>query len=123
MSIVLEINGLSKHYGSIQALKSVSLTIPKGTVYGILGPNGSGKTTLALLLTGLYQPEGGDLQLQRIANVLHAHALDRQVAFVTRTLRVGDVEGVGEVGHGRAKHASVCPPTPSHGLLDTIRTA
>jgi ABC-type multidrug transport system ATPase subunit len=43
---ILSINNISKFYGSIQALNNVSLEIPEGSVFGILGPNGSGKTTM-----------------------------------------------------------------------------
>jgi ABC-2 type transport system ATP-binding protein len=63
MSIVLEINNLTKHYGSIQALRSVSLSIPTGTVYGILGPNGSGKTTMLGLIMNILQPTAGSIRL------------------------------------------------------------
>jgi ABC-type multidrug transport system ATPase subunit len=45
-AMILSVENLSKRYGSIQALKDVSFTVPKGSVFGILGPNGSGKTTL-----------------------------------------------------------------------------
>lgn len=44
--MILSVDNLSKRYGSVQALKDVSFTVPKGSVFGILGPNGSGKTTL-----------------------------------------------------------------------------
>jgi len=43
---ILEVTNLQKKYGKVQALKGVSFSVPKGTVFGILGPNGSGKTTL-----------------------------------------------------------------------------
>ena len=63
MSTVLEINGLSKNYGPIQALQNVSLSIPTGTVYGILGPNGSGKTTMLGLIMNILQPTAGSIRL------------------------------------------------------------
>ena len=50
---VLEINAISKSYGKIRALDNVSFNIPKGSVFGLLGPNGSGKTTLlSIVLDG-----------------------------------------------------------------------
>lgn len=69
METILSIQNLNKRYGSLQALKNVSLEITKGNVYGILGPNGSGKsTTLGIVLnvvnktSGEYSWFGGSLQ-------------------------------------------------------------
>ena len=63
MSMVLEINNLSKNYGSIQALKNVSFSVPTGTVYGILGPNGSGKTTMLGIMMDVLRATSGSIQL------------------------------------------------------------
>jgi ABC-2 type transport system ATP-binding protein len=63
MAFVLEIDGLVKHYGRIQALKGVSLKIPVGTVYGILGPNGSGKTTMLGLVMSILKPTSGSIRM------------------------------------------------------------
>jgi len=63
MAFVLEIDGLVKHYGRIQALKGVSLKIPVGTVYGILGPNGSGKTTMLGLVMNILKPTSGSIRM------------------------------------------------------------
>ena len=56
---VLEINGLSRSYGSVKALTNLSLSVNKGSVFGLLGPNGSGKTTtLGILLNILHKDSG-----------------------------------------------------------------
>lgn len=62
MSTVLSINSISKSYGPIQALKGVTFDVPKGSVFGILGPNGSGKTTLLGILLDVLQANGGSYQ-------------------------------------------------------------
>jgi ABC-2 type transport system ATP-binding protein len=51
--------GLAKRYGQIQALAGLSMTIPRGVVFGFLGPNGAGKTTAVKLLLGLSRPTAG----------------------------------------------------------------
>jgi ABC-type multidrug transport system ATPase subunit len=60
---VLAIDNLKKNYGAIQALKGVSFSVPKGSVFGILGPNGSGKTTLLGLVMDILKPTGGSYKL------------------------------------------------------------
>ena len=50
--IILEIDNLCKNYGKLKALSNLSVTVRRGTVFGILGPNGSGKTTSLGILVG-----------------------------------------------------------------------
>lgn len=60
---ILRVNGITKNYGAIQALKQVSFEVPPGSVFGILGPNGSGKTTLLGIITDILRPTSGTFQL------------------------------------------------------------
>jgi ABC-2 type transport system ATP-binding protein len=57
--LVLEVSNLQKHFGKVHALKDVSLKIPKGSVFGILGPNGSGKTTMLGIVTDMQKSDSG----------------------------------------------------------------
>ncbi len=59
MATVLSIENISKNYGFVRALNSVSFNVPKGTVFGILGPNGSGKTTLLGIVMDILKPTAG----------------------------------------------------------------
>lgn len=59
---VLELNNLSKHYGSTQALRGLTLTVEAGSVYGLLGPNGSGKTTTLGLALGVLNASSGTVR-------------------------------------------------------------
>ena len=60
---ILSVENLRKNYGRIQALKGISFSVPKGSVFGILGPNGSGKTTLLGLISDILKPTGGSYKL------------------------------------------------------------
>src|SRR5438093_1375701 len=60
MSTVLSLNGITKSYGPIQALKDVSFEVPEGSVFGILGPNGSGKTTLLSIILDVLKANKGN---------------------------------------------------------------
>ncbi|MEI8052235.1 MAG: ATP-binding cassette domain-containing protein [Bacteroidota bacterium] len=60
---ILNLDRLSKNYGKIQALNQVSFSVPKGSVFGILGPNGSGKTTLLGIIMDILKSSGGSFTL------------------------------------------------------------
>ncbi len=60
METVIDIRGVTKTYGTVRALDGLTLSIPRGGVYGILGPNGAGKSTLFRTLLGLIRPTAGD---------------------------------------------------------------
>ena len=60
---VLQVSGVSKRFGGLQALSDVGITIDKGHVYGLIGPNGAGKTTFFNVITGLYTPDSGSFML------------------------------------------------------------
>jgi len=60
MSAVIETRDLTKTYGTVRALDGLSLSIPRGGVYGVLGPNGAGKSTLFRILLGLIRPTQGE---------------------------------------------------------------
>ena len=61
--IMLNIEGVNKSFGGLQALSNVSIQIKQGDIYGLIGPNGAGKTTLFNVITGLYQPDSGKFEL------------------------------------------------------------
>ena len=60
---VLDVKGVSKRFGGLQALSDVGITIRAGQVYGLIGPNGAGKTTFFNVITGLYTPDSGSFEL------------------------------------------------------------
>ena len=71
---VVRLEGLQKRFGRREALRGLSLVIPAGITYGLIGPNGSGKTTLIRILAGISRPSSGE------AFVLGRRMPDRSVA-------------------------------------------
>ena len=60
---VIQTDGLTKRYGRVLAVDGLSLNVPRGRIFGLLGPNGSGKTTLMSMLLGLVRPTTGSFTL------------------------------------------------------------
>lgn len=62
----IELDGLTKRYGSVLAVDDLRLQVPRGAIYGFLGPNGSGKTTTLGMLTGLIPPDAGTARIEGV---------------------------------------------------------
>ena len=60
---VLELQGVSKHFGAIHALNEVDLTLTSGEVLGLMGDNGAGKTTLVRVIAGNFPPTAGEIRI------------------------------------------------------------
>lgn len=63
MSLVLNLTNLGIRFGGLKAVSGLNLQIPEGVIYGLIGPNGAGKTTVFNLLTGVYTPTEGSIEL------------------------------------------------------------
>ena len=107
---MIEINGLTKHYGEIKAIDSLSLSIACGEVFGLLGPNGAGKTTTIKILTTLSRPDAGTCVIdgfdvvenpreikKRIGVVPQENNLDRELTAYENLLVYGMLHGVKDI--------------------------
>ena len=61
---MLELKNVSKSFGKFKALDNLTMTIPQGSVYGLVGPNGAGKTTAIRHITGVYRPDAGEITME-----------------------------------------------------------
>ena len=61
---MLELKNVTKTFGNFTALDNLSMTIPKGAVYGLVGPNGAGKSTAIRHLIGVYRPDSGEITME-----------------------------------------------------------
>ncbi len=80
----IEIKGLVKYYGKVQALRGVDLEVKKGEIFGFLGPNGAGKTTTIRCMLDLIRPQGGTIRVLD---------LDPQADPVSVRARIGYLPG------------------------------
>jgi len=89
MSFLLELRGISKSFGGLQALNEVSFTLNSGEIVGIIGPNGAGKTTLFNIIGGVLLPTNGQITLEdRNIAGLKPHEIARKGIVQTFQLTV-----------------------------------
>ena len=78
----IEVNNVSKSYGTVKALDGVSFTVGKGEVFGLIGPDGAGKTTLYRILCTLLLPEGGTATVDGFDTVWQITDIRRRVGYM-----------------------------------------
>ncbi len=83
---LLEVRNLSLHFGGVNALTDVSLTVNPGEIYAIIGPNGAGKTSLLNSISGLYHPQHGSIYFDD-KNISHLPSYKRAQLGIARTFQ------------------------------------
>lgn len=81
----IEVSGLTKHYGDIQALRGIDLSVPEGSLYALLGPNGAGKSTLIRALVGALRPTDGAVSVLGMDPLRHRAALRQQIGYMSQS--------------------------------------
>ena len=79
------LNGLTKTYGDVEAVKDVTLRIPAGQICGYLGPNGAGKTTTVKMATGMLRPTSGTAEIEGFDISLEPLAAKQRIGVVPET--------------------------------------
>ena len=78
---MIEVKDLHKRFGNFQALNGLTLTVPTGSVYGLVGPNGAGKTTAMKHITGVYRQDSGEVLLDG-QTVYENPAVKEKIAYI-----------------------------------------
>ncbi len=93
---LLQLTGVNKSFGGVQAVKEVDFSIQKGELAALIGPNGAGKTTLFNLITGVYGVCSGDIRLdgQSILNFRTDQIVHKGVARTFQNLRLFQASSV-----------------------------
>jgi ABC-2 type transport system ATP-binding protein len=79
---IIELEGLTKFYGSLKAVDNLNLRIKKGEIFGLLGPNGAGKTTTILMMLGLTEPSSGIARVCGFNATSNPIAVKRKVGYM-----------------------------------------
>ncbi|MBO9153970.1 ABC transporter ATP-binding protein [Chitinophaga sp. GCM10012297] len=82
MEAIIEMNGLTKHYGRLKAVDDLHLSIGKGEIFGLLGPNGAGKSTTILMLLGLTEPSSGEARICGLNATRDPISVKRKVGYM-----------------------------------------
>src|SRR6266700_2131286 len=82
------VEGLTKSFGEVRALRGIDLAVPRGTVLGVLGPNGAGKTTAVRILTTLLLPDGGRALVEGYDVVRQAAAVRRSIGLAGQSAAI-----------------------------------
>lgn len=84
--LAVDARGLVKRFGNFTALNGLDIQIPRGAFYAYLGPNGAGKSTSLAILTGVYGPDAGAIQLLGLDAVQHPLEIKRRIGMVPEEL-------------------------------------
>ena len=90
MTRLLELDEVSKSFGGLQCIERLDIHVDEGEIVSVIGPNGAGKTTLFNLVTGVYEPDAGDIRFEGTSIVgLEPHKITaRGIARTFQTLRL-----------------------------------
>ena len=86
----IQVHGLTKSFGKVEALRGVDLEVERGVVFGLLGPNGAGKTTLVRILTTLQRPTSGSARVVGFDVVRDAARLRHAIGVAGQSVAVDD---------------------------------
>ena len=123
---VIEVRGLTKAFGDVNAVIDLSFQVAPGEVCGLLGPNGAGKTTTLRVLVGLIRPTAGEVRLfgevvvPGCAQLLRVGAMVEQAAFVPHLSGMTNLRLWWEAGGGRLRDANLEEALSIAGLGDAV---
>ena len=94
--MVIEVNNLTRKYGSFTAVNNISFKIPKGQIVGLLGHNGAGKTTTLKMLTGYLEATSGSISIAHLNIDEHMLAVQAKIGYLPESSPLYTEMTVGE---------------------------
>lgn len=120
MTTILQVEGVTKRFGGLQALTQVTFDLPEGQILGLIGPNGAGKTTLFNCINGVYSPEVGHVRF-RGEDVTGSKTYNMARRGLARTHQI--VQPLNELSVRENVMAGACFGRENHNLRDAADIA
>jgi len=95
----IDATGLTKRFGSTDAVRGLELQVPRGEIFGLLGPNGAGKTTTLEMLEGLVHPDHGDIRVLGLSWRVDANAIRTRIGVLLQYTQLDEKITVSEALH------------------------
>ncbi len=87
---MIEVKGLSKHYGPFTAVDNISFSVPKGQILGFLGPNGAGKSTTMKMITGFLEASAGSIHVAGFDSQKEPIAIKERIGYLPESAPLYD---------------------------------
>lgn len=88
---LIELRNLHKSYGSVNALRDLTLDVPEDCLYGLLGPNGAGKTTAIRIMATLLSPDQGTVTIAGLDALVQPRAVRRALGYVAQEVAIDKI--------------------------------
>ncbi|MCM2370503.1 ABC transporter ATP-binding protein [Aporhodopirellula aestuarii] len=118
---VIQVCAVSKRYRDTQALDRIDVTVPKGTVFALLGENGAGKTTLIRILTGYLRPDRGTAQVLGYDCIAQSETVRRRIGYVSDTPSLYEWMSATEIGWFASAFYDDAFPKRYNELIDAFQ--
>ncbi len=82
--VAIEVNGLTRRFGNLTAVRDVSFQVRRGAIFGLLGPNGSGKSTIIRMMCGVLLPSGGSARVLNYDAATQAETIKRRIGYMSQ---------------------------------------
>lgn len=117
--LVIDVHGLTKSFGDTKVVDDFSIQVPKGAIYGFLGPNGSGKTTTIRMMCGLLKPDGGGGTALGFDIITQSREIKSRVGYMTQRFSLyGDLTVKENLDFMARLHAV---PNQKQTVLETLQ--
>ena len=121
--MIIETHHVAKRFGRFEAIEDLSLRVPEGSVFALIGPNGTGKTTTIRMLMNILRPDRGDITVLGTPSRKLAPKDFERIGYVSESQQLPDGLTLAQYFDYLRKPLSHLGPQPREGALRAVRAA